>query len=67
MINSERDYFSKGLAVGGIDIVRGVALWRFRAEEYETTTAVFWAIKDYLHKFPVAPIEAVRKAGKRIA
>jgi hypothetical protein len=65
-LNSERDFFSKGLAVGGMDITTQVARWRFRAEEYETTAVVFWAIKDYDCRFPVAKIEAVRKLGVRV-
>jgi hypothetical protein len=63
-IDSERDFFSKGLAVGGMDVLRQVAHWRFRSENYETSAVTFWAIMDYVKRFPAAPIEKVRALGR---
>jgi len=65
-INSERDFFSKGLAVGSMNIVTQKALWWFRQEEWETNAVAFWSIMDYyIQKFPAAPIERVRAVGVR--
>ena len=61
MISSERDYFSKGLAIPGYDISRSTIYWRFRAEEFKTPYDNWYmALPVSEHGFRVAPIDEVR-------
>lgn len=61
-MNSERDFYSNGLAVGWLDMLTQRALMRFRDERYEIPAVAFWALVAYQHRFPCIPVERLRRA-----
>ena len=66
MISSEHDFYANGLAVGGVDMLKEVALMKFMDENYEVPLVPFWSYMFYVKKFPAMKIDIVRKVGKRL-